>query len=129
MLPGGIRAVVKVAWPQTRAKMVTDFTLFRHAKKILGALNLTNDENAYIVAAMFDAVDKNEAAVLAEFQMPREANALRAAGTLCGNDWNNAYSMWQQAIIQEGLVPPHLAPLVAVALGQSAAWSIRVPEP
>jgi len=129
MLPGGIRAVVKVAWPQTRAKMVTDFKLFRHAKKILGALNLTNDENAYIVAAMFDAVDKNEAAVLAEFQMPREANALRAAGTLCGNDWNNAYRMWQQAIIQEGLVPPHLAPLVAVALGQSAAWSIRVPEP
>jgi len=128
-LPDGSPAVVKVAWPKTYAKMATDFKLFRHADKILKALDISS-ETASIVAAMFDAVDKAAPSVLAEFDLRREAGALQLARGLCSDDWPAAYRFWQQAMqAAPNVLPPHLAPLLFVALAQSAGWSANVPEP
>eukprot|EP00928_Gymnodinium_smaydae_P018277 TRINITY_DN16966_c0_g1_i1.p1 TRINITY_DN16966_c0_g1~~TRINITY_DN16966_c0_g1_i1.p1 ORF type:complete len:323 (-),score=49.17 TRINITY_DN16966_c0_g1_i1:137-1105(-) len=105
------------------------------------ALNLRTEE-AQAVSAIFDAVGKNESNVMSEFDLHREAQALRTAATLCTQEWNAAYCAWHQAMLpvfmaaaREGQsqasasLPPHVAILAAVALQQSQAWCTRVPEP
>lgn len=128
-LPDGTPAVVKVAWPDTKKKMKTDFRLFSHVQKILKALQISN-RNAETVAAMFDAVEKSEPAVMAEFDLQREAAALRTARLLCATEWGSAYQSWQAAIMPSLRgIPPHLAPLAVAGFAESAAWSTEIPEP
>jgi len=125
---------VKIAWPYIQRKMETDFRLFAHARNILKAVNI-RDEKADIVGAMFDAVGRSEQSVLAEFDLNREAWALRTAGGLCTSvasqdNWPVAYRDWLEAVMPmlDG-IPPYLAPLVSAALASQEGWSIQVPEP
>eukprot|EP00401_Gymnodinium_catenatum_P006398 CAMPEP_0117514548 /NCGR_PEP_ID=MMETSP0784-20121206/30126_1 /TAXON_ID=39447 /ORGANISM="" /LENGTH=541 /DNA_ID=CAMNT_0005310347 /DNA_START=13 /DNA_END=1634 /DNA_ORIENTATION=+ len=131
-MPDGSPAVVKVAWPDTKQQMQTDFRLFEHARGILGALRL-EDEQAQSVAGIFSAVQRNEPAVLQEFDLGAEADAMRMAATICGgDDWGGAYRTWliraQESLAQ---APPQLAVLAMtfVTEAQSSRWAVRVPLP
>lgn len=133
-MPDGTSAVVKVTWPDTRRQMETDFKLFSHARQILGALKL-DDAPAQAVAAIFAAVGKSEGAVLAEFDLVREARALQTAQDLCTGEWDAAFRHWcaGMARVLPGLpgLPPHLQVLVMVFINhlQTAGQKVCVPEP
>lgn len=133
VMPNGQTAVVKVAWPETRRQMETDFRLFAHARRILAALRL-EDEVAKGIAAMFSAVGRNETNVLREFDMQAEASALDVAGSLCsrGGEWDVAYLVWLEeapALLSDA------SPLIAVLATQFAqqqlqsSWHVKVPHP
>lgn len=128
-MPDGTACVLKVAWPDTRRQMETDFRLFAHARRILAALKL-DDENAQAVAAIFSAVGRNEASVLSEFDMEREASALHMARSLCEQEWAVAYQYWLDAAPLAAM-PPHLALLATqfVQRIRCSGWVIKVPEP
>mmetsp|Transcript_116298 Transcript_116298/g.323984 ORF Transcript_116298/g.323984 Transcript_116298/m.323984 type:complete len:549 (+) Transcript_116298:73-1719(+) len=132
-LPDGSLAVVKVAWPDTKRQMQTDFRLFHHARSILSALRL-EDDTAQTVGALFSAVSKNEAAVMREFDMQAESRVLAAAGHLCAAEWPTAYNGWLVAapMLLQGL-PPNLAVLVSAWTLQlqtpSRSVCVQVPEP
>lgn len=131
VMPDGTPAVVKLAWPDTRRQMQTDFRLFAHARGILRALRL-EDEQSHAVAAIFSAVGRSEGAVMQEFDMRREAAAMELAGRLCASEWGCAYAMWltsaEAALAQ--LPPPF--PLLATTFSarlRTSPWSVRVPQP
>lgn len=130
-MPDGSPAVLKVAWPDTQRQMRTDFRLFAHAREILGALRL-EDEQAQAVAAIFVSVGKSEAAVLREFDMLAEATALQMAAELCrpGGEWDVSYVMWlSRAPVALAHAPAHLSSLGLGFAAQALARGARVRTP
>ncbi|KAK3232880.1 hypothetical protein CYMTET_56785 [Cymbomonas tetramitiformis] len=128
----GELAVVKVCWEETRRKMLTDFRLFSHAKSILKALHRESDPNVQIVEAMFAAVGKAEPHVIAEFDLLREASALKAAGRLCApnGEWSIACNQWMDdAEAKADLLPPHLLGVTRGVFPILRQCEIRVPQP
>lgn len=133
MMPDGTTVVVKIAWPDTRRKMETDFRLFVHARRILSVLRL-DDEGSNIVAAIFSVVGKNEENVLREFDMEAEACVLDMAGTLCARhgEWDSAYQVWlAQAETSLASAPPLMSMFALTFVHQmrSSEWRVQVPEP
>ena len=112
----GLDLVVKVTFRDTRQNFETDFRLFQHARAILRALKLS-DEKANIVGSMFDAVNKSERSVLAEFDLRREALAMRSASSLLA-EWPERHAQWQRAVL-------HRWP---VALAAQPQWQVAIPE-
>lgn len=133
--PDGRRAVLKVAWPETKWQYQTDFRLFAHAREILRALKLDTEEAA-AVAAIFSAVSKNEVNVMREFDLSLEADALDILGNLCapGGEWDNIYGWWLQKQLEELSpisAPPHITILVQTFAAEQlhSGWRLRVPTP
>lgn len=131
-LDGHPVGVLKIAWPETRSQMQTDFRLFEHAQAIMRALNL-DVEAATQVAMIFKAVGKNETAVLKEFDLRAEARTLHLATELCapGGGWDRAYASWVDSLapLIIGTCPPPIALYATMFLGQMQRIKVRVPEP
>lgn len=122
----GLALVLKVTFRDTRQNFETDFRLFEHARAILHALKLS-DEKANIVGSMFDAVNKSERSVLAEFDLRREALAMQSASSLLA-EWPERYAQWQRAMVAlHGRWAPDVAALLAAAMARQ--WQVAIPEP
>jgi len=131
-MPDGTIAVVKVAWPDTREKMETDFRLFVHARQIVAALRL-DDDAARVIPSLFKAVAKSEASVLQEFDMEAEARALAMAKSLCTRrgEWYHAYQIWlEQAEATLVRAPLRISQLALQFVGQmrTSGGRVQVPE-
>lgn len=90
---------------------------------------MDNDQEAQAVAAIFAAVGKSEVAVLAEFDLEREARALSQAASLCGGEWVSVHRTW----LAEGepfavVIPPVFATPGPQLLEQLRGAAVRVPE-
>lgn len=130
-LPDGSSGVVKVIGPHTKRQFRTDFRLFKHAAKIFDALKL-EDDTSRGVAAMFEAVQRSEPSVMAEFDLRREAHAMRVAEELCRTEWAAAFEVWLAGV--EGIVarlPPELGLMSQffIANLRTAGCIVRIPEP
>lgn len=133
--PDGRRAVLKVAWPETKWQYQTDFKLFAHAREILRALKLGTEEAA-AVAGIFSAVGRNEVNVMREFDLSLEAGALDIVGNLCapGGEWDSVYAWWLQRQSQELSTisaPPYITMMVQTFAAEQlhSGWRLRVPTP
>mmetsp|Transcript_38563 Transcript_38563/g.46638 ORF Transcript_38563/g.46638 Transcript_38563/m.46638 type:complete len:569 (-) Transcript_38563:119-1825(-) len=128
---GGEAAVMKVAWGDTKKRMEVDFKLFKHARDILKAVD-SKDFKAQAVEAMFAAVGRSKVAVLAEFDLTREAGAMKSIGELCkpGGEWEAVYRIWVEAANQMlDTVPPHLAMMGRGMLPWLSQCQVAVPQP
>uniref|UniRef100_A0A7S4VJF1 ABC1 atypical kinase-like domain-containing protein n=1 Tax=Alexandrium monilatum TaxID=311494 RepID=A0A7S4VJF1_9DINO len=127
-LPDGRPGVVKATFPDTRRQVQTDFRLFEHARNILRALNL-EDEQARTVGVLFAAVGKNEPAVMNEFDLQAEAIKLATAGELAAGEWPHAYGAWLGAASAILAAQPPALAMLATQWLRNNQWRVRVPEP
>lgn len=127
-------AVVKVAWEDRREQMRVDFKLFSHARAILKALDLADNQSQTILA-MFSAVSRSEGSVLQEFDLRREAVALREVGMLTSStgEWLQVHPLWLQstsyAVLNSLPAELHLHASLIMAQVQAARIVVNVPQP
>eukprot|EP00929_Paragymnodinium_shiwhaense_P105762 TRINITY_DN7081_c0_g1_i2.p1 TRINITY_DN7081_c0_g1~~TRINITY_DN7081_c0_g1_i2.p1 ORF type:complete len:585 (-),score=130.82 TRINITY_DN7081_c0_g1_i2:342-2096(-) len=133
--PDGSACVLKTSFEETRDKMQVDFELFKHARAILGALNL-EDEVAQTVGAMFEAVQRSRDAVLREFELMEEERAIHDAREIVASDWPVAHRGWldfiaaaDSTVVGAPAIPAHLRPFLPMVLQTLAGCQVEVPTP
>ncbi|KAK3237467.1 hypothetical protein CYMTET_52461, partial [Cymbomonas tetramitiformis] len=121
--------VVKVSWKDTLRRMKIDFRLFRHSRRILQTLDLS-DTDARIVEKMLYMVGLSEDSTCLEFDLVRERKMMERASTFLGAEWQSSWIEWASKVdlAHAPLVANMQNPALLQQLLESKGPTVKVPS-